>query len=163
MLVPVLQHFPRAGGGVQPIKPGRSARLHIFHPVSRRFCAFRPLVMASTHVTRVSTVVWRWFCRCPEVIGHVHETSNDEEFFTPPTSPPPSSEIHGTTGSVTTFGSPTHGVQRLLLPAQTERLRRRHARAVRQLTSPPPVVAPTPHGPIKAYQRPLKVYRPSWV
>lgn len=136
----------------------------VFYPW--RLSAFLPLVMASSHVTRVSSAVWKWFCRCPDVIGPVHETSSDEEFFTPPTSPPPSSEVpttHGTMVSTTTLCSPAQGVQRLLSPVHTERLRRRHAEAVRHLTTPPPVVAPTPHGPLKAYQRPVKVYRPSWV
>ena len=41
-------------------------------------------------------------------------------------------------------------------------LRRRHLQAVRQLTTPPPVVTPSPHGPLLAYQRPIMMYTPSW-
>ena len=128
-------------------------------------CAVLSLSMASLHVTRVSTAVWKWFCRCPDIIGPVYDTSSDEEFFTPPTSPPPSSEqerVAVTTESPTAYISPTHGVQNLLSPSQALRLRRRHAAAVRQLTSPPPVVKPAPQAPLKAYQRPVKVFRPSW-
>ena len=119
--------------------------------------------MPSLHVTRVSAAVWKWFCRCPETIGPLHDTSSDEEFFTPPTSPPPASQqqcVAVTVASATT--SSTHGVPKMLSPSQTVRLRRRHAEAVRQLTTPAPVVPPSPHGPLKAYQRPLRVYRPSW-
>ena len=52
--------------------------------------------------------------------------------------------------------------EQTLSPAQSARLRRRHAEAVRQLTTPTPVVAPSPQGPLKPYQIPIKVYRPSW-
>lgn len=121
--------------------------------------------MAPLHVTRVSAAVWKWFCRCPESIGPVDDTSEDEEFFTPPTTPPPGGQhqcVAATTGSPTTLVTPTHGAPILLSPAQTARLRRRHAEAVRQLTSPAPVVTPAPQGPLKAYQVPTRVYRPSW-
>jgi hypothetical protein len=137
----------------------------IFSLSTASLCAFLPLLMASTHVKRVSTAVWRWFCRCPEIIGPVYDTSSEEEFFTPPTSPPASSVHHSadvTRGSPTTLSSPKHGAQRLLSPSQARRLRRRHGEVVRQLTTPPPIVAPTPQGPLKAYQRPVMVYRPSW-
>lgn len=128
-------------------------------------CAYVSLSMASFHVTRVSAAVWKWFCRCPEIIAPVYDTSSDEEFFTPPTSPLPCSQherVAVTTGSPTAYICPTHGVQNLLSPSQALRLRQRHAEAVRQLTSPPPVVKPAPQAPLKAYQRPVKVYRPSW-
>ena len=141
------------------IRAGRTFHRHIFHPPSSVLLWLSFLSMAPFDVTRVSAAVWRWFCRCPEIIGPVYDTSSDEEFFTPPTSPQPCSiEIRGPASTV----SPTHGSLNLLSPSQTHRLRRRHAEAVRQLTSPPPVVTPVPHGPLKAYQRPIKVYRPSW-
>jgi hypothetical protein len=137
----------------------------ILGPSSASISAFLPLLMACTHVKRVSTAVWRWFCRCPEIIGPVYDTSSEEEFFTPPTSPPPSS-VHqsadATKGSSSTLTSPNHGVQRLLSPSQAGRLRWRHGEAVRQLTTPPPTVTPTPQGPLKAYQVPVMVYRPTW-
>ena len=121
--------------------------------------------MVTLHVRRVSAAVWKWFCRCPEAIGPGYETSSDEEFFTPPTTPPRVSQqqcVAAEARSPTTEAFPTHGVPKLLSPTQTGRLRRRHAEVVRQLTTPPLVVAPSPHGPLKAYQRPVKVYRPSW-
>ena len=43
--------------------------------------------MPPFHVARVSAAVWKWLCRCPDVIGPVHDTSSDEEFYTPPTTP----------------------------------------------------------------------------
>lgn len=69
-------------------------------------CAVLSLSMASLHVTRVSTAVWKWFCRCPDIIGLVYDTSSDEEFFTPPTSPSPSSEQERV--AVTTAPPPTY-------------------------------------------------------
>ena len=118
--------------------------------------------MPTPRVRRVSAAVWKWFCRCPETIGPVYNSGSDEEFFTPPTTP---SQLHCESvipGSPTTLVTPTHGLPKLLSPSQTRRLRRRHAEVVRQLTASPPVVTPSPHGPLKAYQRPVKVYRPSW-
>ena len=114
-------------------------------------------------VNRVRSAVWRWLRRCPEVIGPIGDNSGDEEFFTPPTSPLPTAEdedagtISGETNLVVAGDA-----QGLLLPAQTRRLRRRHVEVVRQLTAPCPIVPPRPHPPLKAYQLPIRVYRPSW-
>ena len=122
------------------------------------------LPMAPLHIARISAAVWRWFCRCPDAIGPVHDMSSDEEFYTPPTTPlrlaeePPTASVPASTTDFMSHKLQVHG----LSPAQSARLRRRHAEAVRQLTTPPPPVAPSPHGPLLAYQRPVKVYRPSW-
>lgn len=50
-----------------------------------------------------------------------------------------------------------------LSPTHTPRLRRQHAQVVCELTTPPPIVMLYPYGQLLAYQRPIKVYRPSWV
>ena len=157
---PMLRRLPRAGGPRCPYKGWTDvSQAHSPSSLSSVLLCMSFLSMAPFDVTRVSAAVWRWFCRCPEIIGPVYDTSSDEEFFTPPTSPQPCSiDIRVPASTV----SPTHGSLNLLSPSQTHRLRRRHAEAVRQLTSPPPVVTPVPHGPLKAYQRPVKVYRPSW-
>lgn len=175
----MLQGFPRADRPcLKDIRAGRSFHLNIFRQlfllpscllyqllssIGGFRGAFLSLSMASLHMTRVSAAVWRWFSRCPDVIGPVYDTSSDEEFFTPPTSPPPP-EACGpvTTKSPALCITQIHGGGNLLSPSQSARLRRRHAEAVRHLTAPPPVVTPVPHGPLKAYQRPVKVYRPSW-
>lgn len=49
------------------------------------------------------------------------------------------------------------GMQRMLLLTTAARLGRRHAKIIRQLTTPPPVVTSPPHSPLKAYQRLIKV------
>ena len=36
------------------------------------------------HIARVSAAIWKWFYRCPDVIGPVHDISSDEDFYTPP-------------------------------------------------------------------------------
>jgi hypothetical protein len=123
------------------------------------------LPMAPLHVARISAAIWKWFCRCPDAIGPEHDISSDEEFYTPPTSPPRVADDHPTANVPASAADSM--LQKLhvpspLSPAQSARLRRRHAQAVRQLITPPPAVTPTPHGPLLAYQRPVKVYRPSW-
>ena len=121
--------------------------------------------MARFDVIRVCTAVWKWLSRCPDAIGPVEDSSIDNEFFTPPTTPVRyAEEQHVLTdaGGPSAVVSPPGHIPRLLSPAQTARLRRRHAEVVRQLTSPPPLVAPPPSEPLKAYQKPIKVYRPSW-
>jgi hypothetical protein len=119
--------------------------------------------MGRVDVERVRVAVWKWLCRCPEAIGPVGAISDDDEFFTPPTSPLPSAAVHDgahiSPSSVVASGV----AQPCLSPAQTHRLRRQHAEVVRQLTTPPPIVAPRPQSPLKAFQRPTMVYRPSWV
>ena len=87
--------------------------------------------------------------------------SSDEEFYTPPTSPLRHAEDLSL-AEVPGCSTPKLLVHGALSPAQGARLRRRHAQAVQQLTTPPPPVTPSPHGPLLAYQRPIKVYRPSW-
>jgi hypothetical protein len=117
-----------------------------------------PFTMPPFHVAHISTAVWKWLRRCPDVIGPVQDTSSDEEFYTPPTSPlRPAQE----NANETVF-MPQPLREQTLSPAQSARLRRRHAEAVRQLTTPTPKVAPPPQGPLLPYQRPIKVYRPSW-
>lgn len=121
--------------------------------------------MARFDVNRVRAAVWKWLCRCPDAIGAVEDTSSDDEFFTPPTSPGAGAKdqhAEVTMGSPSAIISPTGDAQRLLSPAQTRRLRRRHAEVVQQLTTPTAVVAPRPWAPLKAYQRPTMVYRPNW-
>ena len=116
-------------------------------------------------VNRVRAAVWKWLTRCPDAIGPVGEVSDDEVFFTPPTSPTPCTQGDGeaiTTASTSTVTCLARDTQRLLSPAQTSRLRRRHAEVVRQLTTPDAVVSPRPHEPLKAFQRPVMVYRPTW-
>jgi hypothetical protein len=148
---------------------------HVSAIYPHRFCSssLLSLTMARFEVKRVRAAVWKWLCRCPDAIGPVGDTSSDDEFFTPPTSPVPTDEQryegsnseHGernersiSASSIIAAGD----AQRLLSPAQTRRLRRRHAEVVRQLTTPPPLVAPRPQSPLKAYQRPTMVYRPRW-
>jgi hypothetical protein len=116
------------------------------------------LTMPPFHVARISSAVWRWLRRCPDVIGPVNDTSSDEEFFTPPTSP----LRHAEEPSVVPVFMSQPLREQALSPAQSARLRRRHVEVVRQLTTPTPVVAPSPPGPLKPYQIPIKVYRPSW-
>jgi hypothetical protein len=120
--------------------------------------------MSRFHVNRVSAAVWKWLCRCPDVIGPLGDISSDEEFFTPPTSPLQCATEHhvGVSASPSALIAPAADTPRLLSPAQTRRLQRRHVQVVRQLTTPPPVVKPRPPSPLKAYQRPVMVYRPSW-
>jgi hypothetical protein len=128
------------------------------------FCSsyFLFLTMPRFDVNRVRAAVWKWLCRCPDAIGPLGDISSDDEFFTPPTSPVPTNINHDEgCNSATTIIAPGDA-QRLLSPAQSQRLRRRHAEIVRQLTTPPPVVAPRPQSPLKAYQRPTMVYRPNW-
>lgn len=96
------------------------------------FCLFS-LSMALLHMTQVSEAIWKWFCRCPDAIGHVYESSSNEKFFAPPTTPLCCSEeqhVAVIMGSPTTLISPTEGVQRLLSPSQMARLRRRHVEVV---------------------------------
>lgn len=122
--------------------------------------------MARFDVARVGASVWKWLCRCPDVIGPVQDSSSDNEFFTPPTSPVRYAEEHRLDTSPQTdsaWSSTACATPKLLSPAQTARLRRRHAEVVRQLTAPPPIVTDAPpQVPLKAYQRPIKVYKPSW-
>ena len=120
-------------------------------------CCHPPLTMPPFDVKRVRSAVWKWLCRCPDVIGPTGDVSGEEEFFTPPTSP-----VLGGNFVEPSIIAPAGDAQRLLSPAQTRRLRRRHAEVVRQLTTPPPAVTPRPHSPLKAYQRPVMVYRPNW-
>lgn len=122
---------------------------------------FIPYTMAPLHVARIRDAVWKWFCRCPDVIGPVHDMSSDDEFYTPPTTPSRLADDQSA-AEVPTSSTPKLIVHGALSPAQGARLRRRHAQAVQQLTTPPPAVTPSPHGPLLAYQRPIKVYRPSW-
>ena len=161
MAIPMLQPFPRAGGPQCSYKsrmffvsPTFSANWYATRRSSGCPVAWNPcfylfsLSMAPLHVTWVSAAVWKWFCRCSNAIGPVYETSSDEEFFTPPTTPLPCDKeqrVAVISGSPTALISPTHTVQRLLSPSQMVQLRRRHAEAVRQLTTPPPVVTPSPH------------------
>ena len=121
--------------------------------------------MARFDVVRVSTAVWKWLSRCHDAIGPAEDSSSDNDFFTAPSTPVRCAEdqrVANIPGSPSAIISPASYVQRLLSPAQTTRLRRQHAEVVRQLTTPSPVVTPPPPAPLKAYQRPLKVYRPSW-
>lgn len=123
------------------------------------------LGMARFDILRVRATVWKWLCRCPDAIRPEEYTSSKNEFFTPPSSPVQcvqEQHVGDTPDSVSAVISPASDVPRLLSPAQTARLRRRHAEVVRQLTTPPPVVTPPPPAPLKAYQRPIKVYRPNW-
>lgn len=123
------------------------------------------LTMPRFDVIRVRAAVWKWLCRCPEAVGPVGDTSDDDVFFTPPTSPSPrTQDQHAaiTSASPASITTPPADAQRLLSPAQQRRLRRRHEEVVRQLTAAPPVVTPRPHSPLKAFQRPVMVYRPSW-
>ena len=116
--------------------------------------------MAPFDVKRVRVAVWRWLCRCPDAIGPLGDSSGDEKFFTPPTTPLPCAEVGGMSSAPSTT-APLVDAQLLLSPAQARRLRRRHVEVVRQLTTPPPVVTPRPHSPLKAYQRPVMVYKPN--
>ena len=123
------------------------------------------LSMARFDVTRISASVWKWLCRCPDAFGPLEDSSSDDEFFTPPTTPVcygDQQRVPTSPQSPSALTSTAHAVPRLLSPAQSARLQRRHAEAVRQLTTPPPIVMPPPPSPLKAYQRPIKVYRPSW-
>ena len=121
------------------------------------------LTMQRFDVKRVRAAVWKWLCRCPDAIGPFGDMSSDDEFFTPPTSPLPCAEdVDAARFSASSTLTPSGDAHRLLSPAQTRRLQRRHAAVVSQLTTPPPVVAPRPQPPLKAYQRPIMVYRPSW-
>jgi hypothetical protein len=121
--------------------------------------------MARFDVARVGASVWKWLCRCPDAIGPVEESSSEDEFFTPPTTPGRYAEqyhVDSSKRSESALTATAGGVPRLLSPAQTARLQRRHAEVVRQLVTPPPIVTPPPQAPLKAYQRPIKVYRPTW-
>lgn len=103
--------------------------------------------MARFDVARVSAAVWKWLCRCPDVIGPDEDSSSDNDFFTPPETPlryVEDQHVANIPGSGSAVISQASDVQRLLSPAQTTQLGRRHAAVVRQLTTPPPVVAP-PH------------------
>ena len=121
------------------------------------------LTMQRFDVKRVRAAIWKWLCRCPDAIGPFGDMSSDDEFFTPPTSPLPCAEdVDAARFSASSTLTPSGDAHRLLSPAQTRRLQRRHAAVVSQLTTPPPVVAPRPQPPLKAYQRPIMVYRPSW-
>jgi hypothetical protein len=105
--------------------------------------------MALVDVKRVRAAVWRWLCKCPEAIGPLEDSSSDNDFFTPPTTPLHDAEeprVATIPQRPSTLISPPSGAERLLSPAQTARLRRRHAEVVRQLTTPPPVVEPPPTG-----------------
>lgn len=132
---------------------------------SRGFCSssLLSLTMSRFHVNRVRTTVWKWLCRCPDAIGPVGDVSSDEEFFTPPTSPVPCADDQdGGVISATSNMTPPGNAQGCLSPAQRRRLQRKHAEVVRQLTTPSPLVTPRPNEPLKAYQRPVMVYRPNW-
>lgn len=124
-------------------------------------CCLPSFTMAPFHMNRVRLAVWKWLCRCPDAIGPLGDSSGDEQFFTPPTSPLPYAEVGGTISNPSTI-APPGDAQGILSPAQARRLRRRHVEVVRQLTTPPAVVRPRPHSPLKAYQRPVMVYRPNW-
>ena len=127
-------------------------------------CCFT-LPMEPLHVARISATIWKWFCRCPDGIGPEHDISSDEEFYTPPTTLSRVADEQPTTNFPASTADSMFQKLQLpgpLSPAQRSRLRRRHAQAVRQLITPPPAVTPAPHGPQLAYQRPVKVYRPSW-
>lgn len=114
-------------------------------------------------VNRVRVAVWKWLRRCPEAIGPTGDSSGEEEFFTPPTSPLPCAEDEDAgTISASSNVVVAGDAGGLLSPAQARRLRRRHAEVVRQLTAPCPIVTPREYAPLKAYQRPIMVYRPSW-
>ena len=150
-----------------PFKWCSSLSLRHSHPSDiypHGFCSscLLPLTMPRFEVKRVRAAVWKWLCRCPEAIGPVGDISGDDEFFTPPTSPVPTDGQHDEGSNYASSIIAPGDAQRLLSPAQTRRLRRRHAEVVRQLTTPPPVVAPRPQSPLKAFQRPIMVYRPSW-
>jgi hypothetical protein len=123
--------------------------------------------MAPIHVARISASVWKWFCRCPDTIGPVHDISSDDEFHTLPTSPSRLGDAEEQAPRHVPSSSAVSMPHRLVVeaplsPAQSARLRRRHAQAVLQLTTPPPVVAPKPQGKLLRYQIPIKVFRPSW-
>lgn len=120
--------------------------------------------MPRFHMNRVRAAVWRWLRRCPDAIGPIGDVSDDEEFFTPPTSPlPAANDQEGGIISASAIMLREAGdAKHVLSPAQTRRLVRKHAEVVRQLTTPPPVVTPSPQAPLKAYQRPIMVYMPRW-
>ena len=103
-------------------------------------------------VNRVRATVWKWLCRCPDAIGPVGDIFGDDEFFTPPTSPMPTAGEHDVRSNCASSIIAPGDAQRLLSPAETRRLRQRHAEVVRQLTTPPPVFAPRLQSPLKAYQ-----------
>ena len=103
--------------------------------------------MARFDVARVGQSVWKWLCRCPDAIGPVEDGSSDDEFFTPPTTPGRYTKEHhvDTSKRSDSVFTPTAGaVPKLLSPAQTARLRRRHAEVVQQLVTPAPIVTPPP-------------------
>jgi hypothetical protein len=121
--------------------------------------------MARFDVARVGASVWKWLCRCPDAIGPVEDSSSEDEFFTPPTTPgrfTDEQRVDNSKRPESALTSTAGAVPKLLSPAQTSRLRRRHAEVVRQLVTPSPIVPTPPQGPLKPYQRPIKVYRPVW-
>lgn len=120
--------------------------------------------MSPLNVQRISKAVWRWFCRCPEMIGPGEEDPSDDEFYTPPTSPPNASadiSNNANTSNTDVVFSTTH-LPCLLTPTQMHRLRCKHANAVHGLITSPPIVESPPPQRLKPYQRPIKVFRPSW-
>ena len=67
------------------------AQATFIHLVFFSSCLFS-LNMPRFHVNRVQAIVWKWLCRCPDVIGPIGDVSGDDEFVTPPTSLAPSAE-----------------------------------------------------------------------
>jgi hypothetical protein len=121
--------------------------------------------MTPLHIARASAVVWKWFCRFPDAIGLVYDIFSDEDFYTYPTTPlRDAEEHHGLNMSACTsiLKCQTLTVHGSLSRSQNTRLRRRHLQVVRQLTTPPLVITPSPHSLLLAYQRPIRVYRPGW-
>ena len=164
----ILTHVGRGCGGHLRAQPDFHLVISTQTPHLSPFfssCCLLSLAMPRFHMNRVRVAVWKWLCRCPDAIGPVGDISDDEVFFTPPTCLSPCTQdggagiIAASSESVTTLAG---DAPRLLSPAQTRRLQRRHAEVVRQLTAPPPVVSPRPHSPLKAFQRPVMVYRPAW-
>jgi hypothetical protein len=92
-------------------------------------CCLLSLTMPRFHVNRIRAAVWKWLCKCPDVIGLVGDISSDEEFFTPPTNPLPGTgdqDVGGNLCIPSCIIAPAGDAQWLLSPAQTRRLRRRH-------------------------------------
>lgn len=43
-------------------------------------------VMPLVKLNNKGVAIWRWFCRCPDVLGPIEDDYDFDEFFTPPTS-----------------------------------------------------------------------------